>query len=73
MYNAKRDPFRGEMKKSTAASAVVLEVGDLIQAALVPTAFVFGAQPHINHTPEKFFTNQVGRQAEDVGIVVPAG
>lgn len=45
---------------------------DLAQSPLVSTAVEFGAEPHFDHSLHALLSDQVGRQAEHVDIIVSA-
>src|SRR5260370_25900239 len=45
---------------------------DLLDPACMPACLKLGFQPNFNHAVKEFSAQQVGRKAQDIGIVMPA-
>jgi len=46
--------------------------GDFFNTSSVASAFEFGLEPDLDHAIDKSIAEQVGREAEDIRVVVPA-
>src|SRR5260370_33101124 len=53
------------------SARIVLKLLDFLDAPRVPAALEVGRQPDAHHAVDQLLAEQVGRQTQDVGVVVP--